>query len=88
VAVAEVTVTPLALLVVLVAAALEQVQELMLAVRHLHQDKETLVVLAPTLGQTMVLAVVVALVLLDQTELVLLVAQAAQELHQVLRALP
>jgi hypothetical protein len=84
----EATVTPLALLAALVVAAQEQVEELLLAVRHLQQAKETPVVLAPTLGQIMVLAVVVALVLLVQTELVLLAALVAQELHQVLQALP
>jgi hypothetical protein len=83
VAVAEVTVTPLALLVVLAAAVQEQVQELMLAVQ-VHQDKETLAVLAQTLLHFMVLEVVVALVQLAQTELVLRAVQAVLEPPQVL----
>jgi hypothetical protein len=80
-------VTPLALLAVLAAAALEQAQELLLAVRQVHQDKEAPVVLALTLAPSMVLAVVAVQVLLAQTELVLRVARVAQELHQVLQAL-
>ena len=81
-----VTVTPLALLVALAEVAREQAEELLLAARPLHQDKETLAVLAPTLALSMALAVAVVQVLLDQTGLVLRVALVAQELHQVLQA--
>jgi hypothetical protein len=86
VAVVAVTVTPLALLVALAEVAREQAEELLLAARPLHQDKETLAVLAPTLALSMALAVAVVQVLLDQTGLVLRVALVAQELHQVLQA--
>jgi len=79
-------VTPLAPLVDLVAVAQEQAQELMLAVRHLHQDKETLVELAPTLALNMVLEVAAVQVLLDQTELVLRAVLVAQGLQIVLQA--
>jgi hypothetical protein len=84
--VVAVTVTPLALLVALAAVAQEQVQELMLVVRRLHLDKEILVELAQTL-QIMVLEAVEVLVLLVQTEPVLLAALVAQELHQALQEL-
>jgi hypothetical protein len=77
VVVVEVMATPLALLVVRAAVARGQAQELLLAVLA-HLGKEMLVALGRAQGQVTALVAVAVRVLLVQTALGLLAAQAAR----------